>query len=778
MSAKNPRRSESPTSADRIGLSEFVRNDILKEIYFRGYAFSSRGPLIPVARLSDGSLIPARRTRIRRPDILSVLPDCPDVDCGFDVVLPWSEGEAGTLEIVGRLDGGEDVIAMPLDARTARVVPAALRLRGLRVDLAAHRVALKGDLAGEIAGLTFARLTLNDLPLTAKMTLAPPSGTGGGAPSKSDFSLAAPLRTRMEGEEFQLFPAVGDTIRAVFTLAKSEYAVEAAVPIEKNSLVEAVGAIHAVRFSKAENRLDVRGAFVGPFTQGAVRVFVDGAIQPRAARLEAAAVIVPADLTEAYDAPFSEWCWCDTLSAPLPEKAVLRAELHDGQRIIGSTQLRLTSQNVALTSEPLAPSYFVSQLQPVFDGYVATAVPQGDPLVLMIFPGDLFATFGGGPARVMEMARYLTEMGYAVGLVDRVADEGAGTDLPQWASGLFRFRAGVRRQEAPEMVRLALDRMSRETSAEALQNVLRASLEPRERGGDLLARRTDPVFNAFASYICSISDPDFVIANFAWAAPVLQALPARVCKLLDLHDVQHLRGLSHQAMTGEDEFLTDLAGEIEAWSKADYLLAIQSEDKDFVLKAQGRNNIVLTGHALPVRRSPSTDAPTVMFIGNRYPPNIKGLRDFILHAWPVVTARFPEAELHVVGSVVSEITAVPRGVVLRGIVEDLAQAYDAAAVVINPVTFGSGLNIKSVEALCHGKCLVTTPFGVKGLPVTPDAAVIVEADAMGGAVADLLGDAQARARVESAAHAFAVRELSPERIFRELFNTMELCLYA
>ena len=55
---------------------------------------------------------------------------------------------------------------------------------------------------------------------------------------------------------------------------------------------------------------------------------------------------------------------------------------------------------------------------------------------------------------------------------------------------------------------------------------------------------------------------------------------------------------------------------------------------------------------------------------------------------------------------------------MLGRVDDLAELYRSARVVINPVLAGTGLKIKTVEALSRLRPIVTWPTGVEGLPET------------------------------------------------------------
>jgi glycosyltransferase involved in cell wall biosynthesis len=80
-----------------------------------------------------------------------------------------------------------------------------------------------------------------------------------------------------------------------------------------------------------------------------------------------------------------------------------------------------------------------------------------------------------------------------------------------------------------------------------------------------------------------------------------------------------------------------------------------------------------------------------------------------------VLAAVPDAELHVIGTVGEAVEPVLPRVRLLGKVEDLARAYAAARVVINPSVAGTGLKIKTLEALACLRPIVVWPSGVDGL---------------------------------------------------------------
>jgi len=70
----------------------------------------------------------------------------------------------------------------------------------------------------------------------------------------------------------------------------------------------------------------------------------------------------------------------------------------------------------------------------------------------------------------------------------------------------------------------------------------------------------------------------------------------------------------------------------------------------------------------------------------------------------------------------------PSGVTFLGFVDDLAAHYAASEIVISPLTFGSGLKIKFVEALANGKAVVATSITMQGVPQECEDAVRVSDD--------------------------------------------------
>ena len=92
--------------------------------------------------------------------------------------------------------------------------------------------------------------------------------------------------------------------------------------------------------------------------------------------------------------------------------------------------------------------------------------------------------------------------------------------------------------------------------------------------------------------------------------------------------------------------------------------------------------------------------------------NVHGVTWFIERVLPACAGCVPDAELWLVGRHRRARSAMPRPA-CDGSVSSMrsGRRYRRAAVVINPQQFGTGLSIKSVDALLHGRPLVTTASG-------------------------------------------------------------------
>jgi hypothetical protein len=135
-------------------------------------------------------------------------------------------------------------------------------------------------------------------------------------------------------------------------------------------------------------------------------------------------------------------------------------------------------------------------------------------------------------------------------------------------------------------------------------------------------------------------------------------------------------------------------------------------------------------------------------------PNGDGLRWFAGEVLPRVRARIPWVQVSVTGRHPPRELMALSGPNLRfeGHVADLAAFYERMRVIIAPMRFGSGVKLKTMQAIQHGVPTVATSVGAEGVPAEAMAALCVTDDpeAFAAAVIRLLTDEQAWQRSREA----------------------------
>jgi len=167
--------------------------------------------------------------------------------------------------------------------------------------------------------------------------------------------------------------------------------------------------------------------------------------------------------------------------------------------------------------------------------------------------------------------------------------------------------------------------------------------------------------------------------------------------------------------------------------------------------------------------------PRILFVGTETSSNLDAIRFFRHRVFPAVRRQAPTCRLRVVGLSAHHLEPGP-GVELVGWVDHLASEYRAAAAVVVPLRMGSGLKTKVVEALAHGKALLTTLVGAQGIDLQPgrDAVVSDDPAVLAREAVRILTDDAARLAYEANARALASQLFDPEVAFRPLRELLGL----
>jgi polysaccharide biosynthesis protein PslH len=121
---------------------------------------------------------------------------------------------------------------------------------------------------------------------------------------------------------------------------------------------------------------------------------------------------------------------------------------------------------------------------------------------------------------------------------------------------------------------------------------------------------------------------------------------------------------------------------------------------------------------------------TLLFAGrlDQY-SNRGGLLHFVDHAWPLVTARYPDVTFHVIGNnppaQLLALAAEDPRIKVHGFVPDIRPFFEQSSVVVCPLRDGGGTRLKILDALALGVPIVSSTIGCEGIDVAAERHLLI-----------------------------------------------------
>ena len=154
---------------------------------------------------------------------------------------------------------------------------------------------------------------------------------------------------------------------------------------------------------------------------------------------------------------------------------------------------------------------------------------------------------------------------------------------------------------------------------------------------------------------------------------------------------------------------------------ADAVIVLNERDKRIFIEEYDKcpDAIVPICVPIPVESNIKKHYPgekiKLLFVGVKYGPNINGLRWFIREVLPYINCPY---EFTIVGRKMEEFKQEFEGlspnVRVIGTVDDLAEYYNEADIVVGPIADGGGMKVKTAEALSFGKVFIGRTESLEG----------------------------------------------------------------
>jgi GT2 family glycosyltransferase/2-polyprenyl-3-methyl-5-hydroxy-6-metoxy-1,4-benzoquinol methylase len=198
------------------------------------------------------------------------------------------------------------------------------------------------------------------------------------------------------------------------------------------------------------------------------------------------------------------------------------------------------------------------------------------------------------------------------------------------------------------------------------------------------------------------------------------------------HDLHFVRMLKQYEIDNKPETLKDAEKwkkiETSLFNKADIVLTPSEQEKSFINELNVETPVysikAYIFDFIPEPISDFSERKDVLFVGGfTHGPNADGVLWFVKEVWPHIKQNISGGKFIIVGSnVTPEIMALAADdIQIIGFLSEteLQKLYKKVKLVVIPLRYGAGVKGKTVEAMYNGIPLVSTDFGLEGLPGAP-----------------------------------------------------------
>lgn len=247
---------------------------------------------------------------------------------------------------------------------------------------------------------------------------------------------------------------------------------------------------------------------------------------------------------------------------------------------------------------------------------------------------------------------------------------------------------------------------------------------------------------------------DVVLIEYVFLSYAFRHFDNTVLKVLDTHDIFAGRDESFSEKgLRESFFTTSTEEENSGFDRADIILSIQEAEAE-AIRARTHTPVVTLGHQLTCTKpEQESDGKTIGFFATGNTANKAALAYIVHKVFPVVQEKEAKVKL-LVGGTVGE--GMPRHDAIEYLGEVSNEAipnmYARMDVVLNTTDVGTGLKIKFVEALSHGKATVSLPEAVAGFPEAETCTEVATKDTLAHTIVALLQDKKLRYALQERAY--------------------------
>lgn len=206
--------------------------------------------------------------------------------------------------------------------------------------------------------------------------------------------------------------------------------------------------------------------------------------------------------------------------------------------------------------------------------------------------------------------------------------------------------------------------------------------------------------------------PDTVIVNYYWLSKALKLSKAKK-RVIATHDCFTNKferlGIHDLSMTPslEQKYLR----------RSNMIMSIQENESMFFRFLAPHIPCITVYPPLTFTKQDVVDNKNILYIASNNQLNKEGLVWFIDNIFPQIITLFPQYTLLIGGKISDAMKEYSNysNINILGMVDNIVEFYKQGNIVVNPTLKGTGLKIKTIEAISYGKLVITSKHSSDGL---------------------------------------------------------------
>ncbi|GJE29641.1 glycosyltransferase [Methylobacterium organophilum] len=247
---------------------------------------------------------------------------------------------------------------------------------------------------------------------------------------------------------------------------------------------------------------------------------------------------------------------------------------------------------------------------------------------------------------------------------------------------------------------------------------------------------------------------DAIVVNYTWMSRVLEFCDIPV-KIIDTHDMfADRRDKMVEAGLDPRWFFTSVAEEHKAFARADIVIGIQDAESTLIAERfEGR--VMTVGHPLDLGfLLADSDSDRPLPFGYFASGNPWNKRSAL--ALDAALATRPHRTWAIAGTICESRLHLKTTPLKLGRLDHPRDFYDHVACVVNPMIGGTGLKIKTIEALSYGRPIIGTTAAFEGLRPAHPFHCFASPEALADGMQDYAASAALQEEVAGASRSLAV----------------------